>query len=377
MKILLQFLLIVGILTITGCRKKSNRIPNSQPPVENENPTLPHNFSLDDIQSEPYYRYAWHFAYNSSFGSDYGIDENANIHIEEAWRNTRGKDIVVAVIDASNFDYRHEDLLPNVIRTYNSDEDNNKINNQGNTDEHSHGSTVAGFIASPINGKGLLGTAPEAKLILIKQVDSSDSATIKAFEYAKDHGAKVINCSWGTEQVSQAVANELQELKDSGITIVFASGNNGENMDGAISDESELPSVIGVGSSNEANNIASYSNYGKHIDLIAPGGDLDRSAGILGLDDTGSAGSTIQRQLVDRDYAFTNGTSFSAPIVAGTVALMLSANPNLNAYQIRDILIRTADKIGNDAHYDSDGFDIKRGYGKVNVTRAIDLALKY
>lgn len=310
------------------------------------------NYDLTQIQNEPYYNYAWHFAYNPGFGQFYGIDQEAHIHIEEAWKITRGAGVIVAVIDASNFDWRHEDLMSNVIRTYNSDEDNNNITNPGDNDEYSHGSTVAGFIASPINGKGLIGAAPEAKLMLIKQVDSSDDATIRAFEYAREHGATVINNSWGTNNVSQAVASALSELKNDGITIIFASGNDGEDMDNAfINDESELPSVIGIGASNERNDVTSYSNYGQNIDLIAPGGNLENGVGILGLDDSGTFGSPVQRSIVSNDYAFTNGTSFSAPITTGVVALMLSVNPSLTPEQVRDILITTTDKIGFNANY--------------------------
>ncbi len=310
------------------------------------------NYDLTQIQNEPYYSYAWHFAYNNTFGQFFGVDQEAHIHIEDAWKITRGAGITVAVIDASNFDWQHEDLESNVIRTYNSDEDNNNITNQGDSDDASHGSIVAGFIASPINGKGLVGAAPEAKLMLIKQIDPSDVATIKAFEYAKNNGAKIINNSWGTNNVSQGVASALQELKDEGVTIIFASGNDGDNMDDpSINDESELDSVIGIGASSEKNDVTTYSNYGKNIDLIAPGGDLYNGAGILGIDDNGVFGSQVQRSIVTNDYAFTHGTSFAAPITAGVVALMLSVNPTLNPYQIRDILINTTDKVGENTNY--------------------------
>ncbi len=330
---------------------------------------------IHDIRSEPYYKYAWHFAYDEEFGQTYNIDKNAHINIEDTWKITRGEGVTVAVIDASNFDWEHEDLKDNVIDRYNADEDNNIISNQGTTDTHSHGSIVSGFIASPVNGKGVVGVAPNAKLILIKQIDGSDSATIKGFEYAKEKGAKIINCSWGTDNVSQAVADELAQLKAEGITIIFASGNAGIDMDSTINDESELESVIGVGASDEDNDFANYSSYGSNIDLIAPGGDLD-NLGILGLDDSGSFGSSMQRSLVTNDYAFTNGTSFSAPITTGVVALMLSVNDKLTPEQIREILISTTDKVGNNANYVG-GFDKYRAYGKLNATKAVLMARDY
>lgn len=331
---------------------------------------------IHDIRSEPYYKYAWHLAHNEDFGENYNIDKNANINIEEAWKITRGEGITVAIIDVGNFDWEHEDLKDNVIRVYNADEDNDNISNQGTSDEHSHGSIVSGFIASPVNGKGIVGTAPKSKLILIKQIDASDSATIKAFEYAKEHGAKVINCSWGTNNVSQGVSAALDRLKEDGITIIFASGNDGQSMDNIINDESELESVIGIGASDENNDVASYSNYGRNIDLIAPGGDLGNGVGILGLDDTGSLGSSIQRSIVNNNYAFTHGTSFAAPVTAGVVALMLSVNDSLTPDQVREILISTTDKVGDTADYIS-GFDTYRAYGKLNATKAVLMARDY
>lgn len=359
MKIFFRIIFVISILSFVACGKKRE---SYYPPETNLS-----------IQNEPYYKYAWHFAYNSNFAQYFSIKREAHIHIEEAWNITKGTDIKVAVIDSGNFDQYHEDLEQNIIKTYNGDLQNSNISeNEG----YAHGSTVAGFIASPINNKGLVGAAPEAKLILIQQIYDNDAASIRAFKYAKDQGAHIINCSWGTENVSEIIANYLQELKDYGITIIFASGNDGKDLDYAINDESELNSVIGIGASTEFNDVAPYSNYGQNIDLIAPGGNINKSAGILGIDDSGVFGSTIQRNLVDNDYAFTNGTSFAAPITAGVVALMLSINPNLTPYQIREILIQTADKIGSSANYIND-FDIKRAYGKINATKAVLGAQNY
>jgi subtilisin family serine protease len=348
------------ILISTGCHLGRS---NSTPELIDEE-------TDQTIQSEPYYKYAWHFAYNPDFSQQ--IDKDANIHIEDAWKITKGENVTVAVIDAGDFDINHADLRENVIDVYNADNNNHQILDL--TDEPAHGSTVAGFIASPINGEGLIGSAPKAKLILIQQVYDTDSGTIEAFKYAKEQGAKIINNSWGTNRVSQVVADYIQELKDEGITIIFASGNEGANMDEAgINDESELESVIGVGASNESNDVTSYSNYGRNIDILAPGGE---QIGLLGIDDTGIEGNSNQLGIVNDDYAFEIGTSFSAPIVTGVAALMLSINPSLTPDQVRDILINTADKIGEYANY-INGFDRKRAYGKINALKAVEMARDY
>ncbi len=373
METLLKLFVIISILSFASCNSKKRTTQEPQ----------------SSIEDEQYFDFLWHFSHNDDFASKFGIDREANIHIEEAWKVTKGAGVTVAVIDAGSFNDKHEDLKDNVINVYNADYQNGDVSND--TDEPSHGTTVSGFIAAPINGKGIVGAAPEAKLILIKQSLPSDAATIRAFQYAKDNGAQVINNSWGTNNVSQAVASFLQELKDDGITIIFASGNENCNMDEnfiqdsegniictqnigiPINDESELSSVIGVGASNEKNDVTSYSNYGSEIDILAPGGDNSISSGILGLDDTGPLGSGVQRMIVSNNYAFASGTSFSAPITTGVVALMLSINPTLSPDRVRDILIQSADKIGDSANYNSSGFDRQRAFGKINASNALSL----
>lgn len=337
------------------------------------------NTSATEVENEPYYKYLWHIdSKNSYFNTKgYAINSNADINITEAWKSTKGEGVKIAVIDDA-FDVNHEDLKDNIYITYNVDEDSNDVSNQyPTTDEYgtSHGNTCAGFIVAPINGKGIVGTAPESKLIAIKLLSSTDSDTIKAFEYAKNQGAKVISCSWGTENISSAVNNELKSLYDANITVLFASGNNGKDLDqSGINDESESDWVLGIGASGENNDVTSYSNYGSKIDILAPGGDAQDSIGLLGIDDSGTRGSSNQKALVTNNYAFQDGTSFATPISAGVVALMYAVNPKITPAQVRSILTNNSDKIGNNANYDSNGFDSKRAYGKLNAGKVVNEA---
>lgn len=339
--------------------------------------------------NEPYFPYQWYLAYTrNDFTLTLRVDPDAGIHIEDAWKATRGKGVKVAVID-SNFEVTHKDLRDNIFTWYNADAKNSDVAND--TDESSHGTTAAGFIAAVPNGYGILGAAPDSELILIRQIYADDAATIRAFEYAKNQGAKVISNSWGTGDVSPAIAEEMADIKKQGITIFFASGNNGpnpfndnKNLDQTgVNDESELPSVIGVGATNEYNRLASYSNYGENIDILAPGGE---ELGLLGLDDTGEKGvyySSYQFSngyilQLDNAHAFEVGTSFACPLAAGAAALMLSVNPALTPDQIREIMITTADKIESDhVYYDENGFNLKRAYGKLNASKAVMMAKNY
>ncbi len=353
------FYICLSSLILSGCGGSSNNSNSTSSP-------------------EPYFQYAWHLNSKDTTlnAKGFNVDSEADISIADAWSITKGSGVKVAVIDDA-FDVEHEDLKANIAVTYNVDENSDDVTNKYPASHEygtSHGNTCAGFIVAPENNKGSVGVAPESKLIAIKLLSISDADTIKAFEYAKQQNAKVISCSWGTENMSQALNNELKTIYDAGITVVFASGNDGKTLDDTnISDESESEWVIGVGASAENNDVTYYSNYGSNIDLIAPGGDTN-SLGILGIDDSGSRGSTYNHGLVNEDYAFVNGTSFSTPVVAGVIALMYAANPNITPKQVRDILIASADKIGSSSSNYVNGFDTKRAYGKINAGKAVSQA---
>ncbi len=344
-------------------------------PSEEENKTqIDFNTSNDIIlaKQEPYYKYAWHIDSKNSIlnSKGYEIDEHADINLTEAWKLSMGEGIKVAIIDDGG-EVNHEELQENLFKAYNADDGSNDVD--VDSEEGSHGNTCAGFIVSAINGKGTVGVAPKAELILIRQEELSDANTIKAFEYAKEQGAKIISCSWGTNDISDIMVSELKSLYEDGITTVFASGNEGRSLDQeGINDESEVEWVIGVGSSVENNDVGSYSNYGKNIDLLAPGGDTFESSGLLGIDNMGEIGSDNQLDLVNNNYQFTDGTSFATPIVAGVVTLMYAVNPNIQPNKVREILIQTATKIGQG--YDNNGFEEKRAYGKINAGLAVQKA---
>lgn len=395
LKSITSICLTVSLTIFSGCSNSNtpsnpqiSESNNTNPPL-NPDPKVPESNNTTTLlaENEPYYKYAWHIKSKNNIlkTMGYAIDDNADINITKAWEITKGSNIKVAIIDDS-FDVEHEDLKANIITTYDADNNTNDVTNKkplGSTDEEgypndgSHGNTCAGFIVAPVNGKGIVGISPEAKLIAIRQNENSDAKTIAAFEYAKNQGAKVISCSWGTENVSQAVVDTLKSLYDANITILFASGNDTKSLDAPdINDESEVPWVIGVSASGENNDVTSYSNYGKNIDVIAPGGNVD-VIGILGIDDTGERGDQNQQSLVSNNYAFTNGTSFSTPITAGVAALMYSINPNITPKQVKNILIQTTEKVGGtNADYNSSGFDEKRAYGKINAGKAVFEAKK-
>ena len=374
MKIALLLIALVFFISCGGDKAKDSSGSKVVDPTTTPRPPIEDTQRVFSCPTDTYMKYSWHLhTLNNAFAKNYEILPNSDINISAAWQVTRGEGIKIAVIDA-NFEVGHEDIKDNIIDYYNVDNRNRDVSNK--TDDPSHGTSCAGFASATINGKGTVGSAPESKLILIALwEDESDSATIYAFEYAKNHGAKVISCSWGTENVSEAVASEIESLYKDGIVVLFAVGNNSQNLDAWwINDESELPWVIGVGASNEKREVGFYSNYGKEVDILAPGGNIFESAGLVGLDDSGEKGNSgAQRGILNNNYAFVNGTSFSTPLASGVAALILSANPSLSPKEVRSILIKSADKIG-DGNYNENGFDMRRAYGKINAGKAVNIA---
>lgn len=318
---------------------------------------------------DPFFKYAWHLE-NKDENST--IDASANI--TKVWKYTRGAGAVIAVIDDS-FNASHEDLKTNVIARYNVitkstitlEEDFLYDDGAG-----AHGTSVAGIVSASANDKGSIGVAPDAKLILIS-IGTGDSNTdaqlIEAFDFAMKNGANVVSCSWGTFDVSSAVSAKLKELYDAGITVVFSTGNDGQSLDASgINDESELPWVIGVGASTEQALKKVSSNYGKRVDILAPSGE---NIGLITTDEMGSKGSNSgEEDLINDNYTFFNGTSASAPIVAGVAALLYSADNTLTPAQIREAIITSADKIGN-VPYNEKGWNDNYAYGKINAYEAL------
>ena len=164
-----------GYTSTQGDIKSCNiEIVNTTPPKEK--PTTP-------ASNETYYKYLWHIDSKNSSEQKIvkelaeatgretwieNIDPNADINILEAWKMTKGKGVKIAVIDDGG-DVNHEDLKENIVLAYNVDGQTDDIYHHSDSiSDSSHGNNCAGFIAAPINGKGIVGVAPESKLILIR-----------------------------------------------------------------------------------------------------------------------------------------------------------------------------------------------------------------
>ena len=330
--------------------------------------------------SNPLYTRQWHLVYDPEtygriaalYGCD--VDPDATIHLSGVSGYT-GKGVKVAVIDDA-LDLSHEDLRGAVVRIYDVATRTESVCPPDDT--ANHGTEVTGLIGASSNTLGIAGVAPESSIYFIRlpfEGAVTESQIVEAFEKAKAWGVDVVNCSWGSGDVSDSVKSAIEDLalngrNSKGTVIVFAVGNGGDDRigDPIGNDESSIEEVIAVGASTIGNRRAPYSNYGDTLDIMAPGGYC---VGLTTLDQMGDAGlapGTADYLLYDDIHAFA-GTSAAAPIVTGVVALMLEADPTLTREAVRQKLITHAEKFdATSCDYNvSTGFSEYCGYGKVDA----------
>ena len=323
--------------------------------------------------SNPLYFQQWGIHYDRDFYRSHGIDAGASIHMDGT-HPFRGWGIKIAVID-DGLETNHADLFTAVAATYDVRTRSSDV--RPRTNDSVHGMEVVGVIAARNNGVGPVGVAPESRIYFIRlpferPVYISD--LVEAFEKAKSWGVDVVNCSWGSNHVDDAVRQAIADLAyngrgGKGTVVVFSAGNQDSDI-GA--DESSLPEVFAVGATDSTNHRAWYSNYGAALDFMAPGG-VRYGITTLDLSGLGGVSTGVDPDYLGYDdpYAFA-GTSAAAPIVTGVVAQMLQANPNLTRQNVYDVLRCSADRIGGVA-YDANGFNPYYGYGKVNANRALEM----
>jgi hypothetical protein len=201
-------------------------------------------------------------------------------------------------------------------------------------DDEGHGTHVAGIIQGV--GQDIFSTNAEPakiQLMALKFMDAGGSGStmnaISSIYFAVDHGAKVINNSWGGNNYSQALHDALTYAYNHGVIIVSAAGNYGRNNDSQPLYPAGLPvpSHIAVAATNDYDQLAYFSSFGaQSVHLGAPG-------------------VTIFSTYKGNSFRYLSGTSMAAPMVAGLAALISREAPNLSGYQIKEHILRSADYI--------------------------------
>ncbi|MEU8488263.1 type VII secretion-associated serine protease mycosin [Streptomyces sp. NPDC048641] len=285
------------------------------------------------------------------------------VMLDDLWSETKGKGVKVAVID-TGVDVKNPQLThavdaskgKNLMDPNLKDADGNKIergNEHGTTDTVGHGTRVAGIIAArPAKDTGFVGLAPEATIIPIQQNDAEGHGTAeslaKAIVYAKSVGAQVINISQDTANAVKPdprLQEAVNSALDAKIVVVASAGNDG--LDGKVKETypASFHGVLAVAASDRNNERAAFSQQGDFVGVAAPGVDMV---------------STVP----GGGHCSDNGTSFSAPYVAGVAALVKAKHPDWTAAEVVAQIEQTAER-------STVGHDRLVGWGVVDPVRAV------
>lgn len=335
---------------------------------------LNHVYQLDYIPDDPYIAQQW-------------LIEKTQL--DEAWEIERGSsDVLVAIID-TGIDYHHEDLGSNLWINVGEDlnrngqadaDDFNNLDDDQNgfvddlfgwdftdaphfpdggdylerdndpLDEHGHGTSVAGIIGAVADNQiGIAGIAHGCRLMNLRAGTSQglleEDDVASAIVYAVENGARIINMSFG-DVVASPLLHDVMQLAFNHNCVLIASAGNSATSE--IHYPSGYNETISVGATTDQDRLASFSNFGVTIDLVAPGVSLFTTK-------------------LNNQYGAFSGTSAAAPVVSGIAALILSQQSDLSNEDVRNMLVSSADDI------DSAGWDIRYGAGRVNAWKALQI----
>lgn len=326
---------------------------------------------------------------NAVYGTAH-FKRGADAKVKQAWSllNSLGSSSInIAVID-TGFDTNHPILrgdgskIRNAFNAANRGADVSPWfqASDGSWGVFSHGTSCAAVAAGGLDYQGVLGAAPNARIIPIKLDILSDDAISNAFQHALLNGADIISCSLGfpkpvplSTYVRNTISRVVQQGRNGkGIPVFIAAGNANpasNNQPRQISDFATHPDVICVTASNSLDESSSYTFYGSNVFLCAPSNGNDGVGITTATVEVSNDGQSLVHGFTSRF----GGTSSATPLSAGVCALMLSANPHLSLNQIKDILRRSTDKIGSG--YDANGRSQRLGYGRLNAARAVQMAI--
>ena len=262
-----------------------------------------------------------------------GGTADADIDAPEGWDVlTSASGIVVAVLD-TGVRFTHEDLAANMwVNPNDGGHGFNALTSTNNPlDDQGHGTLVSGMLGGVgNNGKGVTGVAWRVQIMACKCLDSAgngnDSDVIECIDYARTNGVRIINASLDSPTYSQAMSNAIYGVREAGIVFIASAGNASANIDLNPRYPScyEIDNIVSVAYTTSSDALGSLSNYGAtNVDLAAPGAAVYST--FFTADNAYLGASVIQ------------GTSFAAPYVAGTFALMFTKYPSEN---YRDIISR-------------------------------------
>ncbi|MCR6108182.1 peptidoglycan-binding protein [Salipaludibacillus agaradhaerens] len=278
---------------------------------------------------------------------DWGIER---VEAPQAWDNdVTGKGIKVAVID-SGVNKSHPDL--NIAGCYSA------TNAPTCEDDDGHGTHVAGIIGAQNNDIGVVGVAPDAE-IYAARVSNLDNEiwtvdVISAIDWAISQDVDIINLSLGSRQYSSAMEQSITKAYAEEILVVAAAGNDYHDP---VRYPAALPNVIAVSATDRYDNLGNYSNIGDEIEVTAPG-------------------SAIYSTYLNHSYATLSGTSMASPHVAGVLALLKEAYPDMSRDELRTILVEQAIDLGESGKDDHFGYGLVQAPSIVKVVPDVPANLR-
>jgi subtilisin family serine protease len=283
------------------------------------------------------------------FGEQWGL---AKVQAPVAWRSDVGTSapVTVAVLD-TGVDLGHPDFEGRVVSgldTANNDADS--------SDDHFHGTHVAGIIAAATNNRrGVAGMSWGAKVLAVKVMDKNGTGSecdiVAGMVYAAQQGAKVENLSLGgrNQGCPLAMQEAIAFARQRGTLIVAAAGNDAKKGN-PVNYPGGCAGVLTVGATDSRDRVATFSEHGPQVVVSAPG------VHIL---------STFRTQEGQHKYAYLDGTSMATPFVAGLAALLFSQHPDWTPDQVFARIVSTTDDLGRK------GRDDYYGAGRINAARAL------
>ena len=324
---------------------------------------------------------------------------HAHCNIENAHQITLGENITIAIIDDGVDINNPEFNMPGKIVAARNIISNSNDPKPRNEDDN-HGTACAGVAAA--SGIKASGVAPAAKILPIRNMSELGSIyEANAFYWAVNNGADIISCSWGPEDgdysnphdpvhttftdmpahTRLAIEFAIKEGRHGkGCVILFAAGNGNEDV--KYDNYASNPNVIAVAACNDTGKKSVYSDYGDAVWCCFPSSDWGEpdmqhpealTKGIYTTDRTGGAGYNPDDDYCD-DFG---GTSSACPGVAGIAALILAANPDLSAEDVKFIIKESCEIIDSaNGNYNNDRRSIYYGYGKPDAEKAVKRAIE-
>jgi minor extracellular protease Epr len=271
---------------------------------------------------------------------DWGI---IDFDVPKLWTKNKGENISVMVCDTGIAE--HEDLKDNI----DYDRAASFVDNEDYIDHQGHGTCVAGVIAAKESGFGIVGVAPNCKIIPVKSLSNKGFTTSKSLERTLEYAIKIkpdiVNMSLGGQYKQSLIFHAfLKELEKLNIPVVCAMGNYGEKYSCFPAD---YPETIGVTSYKKGREISTFSSRSGNADFALPGED-------------------ILTTNLNNQYSIVNGTSFAAPFLSGLITIILSENKKnnqtLTIQDLKNLLIKSC------KDYGPVGKDKYFGHGIIDVT---------